>query len=85
MMSLRTKVLIGFSCIGPVALVTVWSVEFWMLREIQRRNLPPGEAAQFGWNHFGPWLPLLLPAAAIGFVCTIPTLVSLYFDNRSKR
>jgi|HubBroStandDraft_6_1064221.scaffolds.fasta_scaffold221315_2 hypothetical protein len=85
MISPRSKILIACSCLGPISLAIIWSVEFWILREVQSGRLSTEEAAKSGWAILGPWVHVLFPLALGGFLCTVPTILSLYFDNRKKK
>ena len=84
MISVRSKVLIAGVSLAPLSLAIIWYYSFRSLREIQHRQMPAEQSAQFLMSSNPVWLPKLLFVVIFGALCTIPLIVSLFLDNRRK-
>ncbi len=84
MISARSKWLFCGVALTPIALGTIFSIEFAMLHKMRTEHLTPQELAQYQLKHFA-WLPNLIPVAIVGGFFAVVALISLVFDNRRNR
>jgi hypothetical protein len=85
MIGLRSKILLGCVSVAPFSMEVIWFFEFRALREIQQRQMSVDQALQYQLAFYPSWLPKLMYLVIFGILCTVPALISLYFDNRRKR